>query len=425
MFTRFLGSQSALPDGSLGIASVSAATLASEFGTPLYVIDASDFQSRACAFLEACKGAHVSYASKANSALAVLRLALDAGLDVDCASEGELEAALRAGFAPSQITFHGSNKSDDELAKACERGVGTIVLDNFSEIRRLSNIAKTPQGVMVRLAPGVDPETHEAISTGQEDTKFGFNIADFSAAKAVEAVASCANLHLKGYHCHVGSQLADSHAHIAGIINCARFACETRIEIEELNVGGGLGIRYLPETQSQPAVEFCSQIESAARSIFQEYSKMMPRLGYEPGRWLIGEAGTTIYSIGAIKRVNAGNRSRNYVSVDGGLADNPRPQLYGAEYLAANASRISSPHDTEFRVSGRHCETDTLIPRAMLPGDTAECDLLAVQCTGAYNFSMASNYNRYPRPAMVMVSDGAARLAVRRETIDDLFLCEF
>lgn len=278
---------------------------------------------------------------------------------------------------------------------------------------------------MLRLAPGVDPETHEAISTGQEDTKFGFNIADGSAERAVEEVLHNSTLRLIGFHCHVGSQLLDSKAHCAAGERLAKFAVSLRtdrVDIEEINLGGGLGIRYTEEDEPEPIEVFLRNVVEATLTPFKN-AKSLPRICLEPGRSLIGEVGTTLYRVGVIKRVpiSADGKARTYVIVDGGLADNPRPQLYGARYTAINASRAKEAHDTPFRIAGRHCETDTLIPEVKLPQSTSVGDIIAVQCTGAYNFSMSSNYNRYPRPAMIIIEGKEIRLTVKRETLDDLF----
>jgi diaminopimelate decarboxylase len=415
---RLLGSQRNI-GGELFFGEASARDLAREFGTPLYVFDASDFRGKCREFLAAAPGSHISYASKANSSLAVLSLALEEGLDVDCASLGELEAALRVGFRPEQITLHGNNKSDEELRRAADIGLGRVVLDHLSEIGKLADLARGMR-VMLRLAPGVDPETHEAISTGQEDTKFGFNIADGSAESAYREVMKRSSLRLIGYHCHVGSQLMNSHAHQAALHRVADFAVRMGSPVEEICAGGGLGVRYVAADQPESIATHCEAVRRGVEGAFRAAGTAVPRLGFEPGRALVGEAGTTLYKVGVRKQVGG----RVYLSVDGGMADNPRPQLYGATYTAINASRMDEPHGAVFRVSGRHCETDTLISEAFLPSTTDEGDLIAIQTTGAYNFAMASNYNRYPRPAMVMVGDGTPYLAVERETLSDLFARE-
>lgn len=426
---------SSTPSGHLQFGGVEARAIASRWGTPCYVIVAETFRSAIQEFVDAARMAHpktrVAYASKANSALCVLSIAREEGLDVDVASEGELEAALRAGFPPFQIHLHGSNKSDAELRRAVQLGLRAIVVDSLSEVRRLAAICRElnkTQPVILRVAPGVDPETHHAVSTGQEDTKFGLNISDGSALSGLEAILASTNLELLGYHCHVGSQLPDSEAQVTGASRMAEFAIQNwhkTGEVREINVGGGLGIRYTERDSIEAVSNYCREIAVAALEPFRLAGLPLPEIGHEPGRRLIGEAGATLYTVGVIKEVPLpeGGR-RKYLSVDGGLSDNPRHQLYGALYTAVNADKATEPHDTEFRVVGRHCEADTLIPAARLPSSTSEGDLIAVLCTGAYNLSMASNYNRYPRPPLVVVENGQARLGVERETLDDLFAKE-
>ncbi|HWP31809.1 MAG TPA: diaminopimelate decarboxylase [Fimbriimonadales bacterium] len=428
---RLLGSQRVI-NGKLFLGEFSAEELAQEFDTPLYVVDGEEFRQTIRRFVKTLSDIYPNsctvYAAKANSALGVLQIAESEKLYVDVASEGELEAAIRAGFPPKRIYLHGNNKSERELTRAVEIGIKAIVLDNFYEIEKLANICKNKTkitDVIVRCAPGVDPETHEAISTGQEDTKFGFNIADGSAERAVKEILRHPSMRLIGFHCHVGSQLLDSKAHRAAGERLARFAISLRKEIgdiEEINLGGGLGIRYTEEDNPEPVEVFLKNSIEATLAPF-ENAKTLPKICFEPGRFLIGEAGTTLYRVGVIKTVpiSEKRKTRTYVVVDGGLADNPRPQLYNARYIAINATRADKEHDAPFRIAGRHCETDTLIPEAKLPETTTVGDVIAVQCTGAYNFSMSSNYNRYPRPAMIIIEGKEKRLAVKRETLDDLF----
>lgn len=391
--------------------------LAVEFGTPLYVVDTEAVRQRAAEYLEAAAGGHVAFACKANSTLGVLRVIREAGLGADAASEGEWEAARRAGFEPGQITLHGNAKSDAELRIAVEQGAHRVVLDCFEEIERLEQIADGRGiDVLVRVAPGVDPETHAAISTGQADTKFGFGLTDGSAARAVELARSSVALRFRGLHFHVGSQLMDGASHLAALGACAAF-CREHGPVEDLVLGGGLGIRYTEADRPQDVRSFVGSVVSAAHAAF---GGSPPRLGFEPGRSIVGEAGCTLYRVVARKQVGP----KSYLAVDGGMADNPRPQLYGATYTAFNASQADAPHSHPFTVAGRHCETDTLIGQVDLPPDTQAGDVLLVPSTGAYAATMASNYNRYPRPATVLVEGGVARPAVRRECLDDLFRTE-
>ncbi len=413
MFERFLVGPS------LEFGGVALEDLVAEFGTPLYLLDAAVVRARARALRSAGGEAHIAYASKANSTLALLQIIEQGGLDVDAASIGEIEAALRAGFGGHQITLHGNAKTDVELHAAVQLGIRRIVIDDFVEIGRLALLAEAADkrvSVLVRVAPGVDPKTHLAIRTGQDDTKFGFNIGNGSALQAIEAVRAQKSLHLRGLHFHVGSQLMNSQAHVAAIRRCGELARDAD-GIEELVVGGGLGIRYTPDDNPQSVSAFVDSIFHAVKRAFKNDQ---PKIGFEPGRWLVGEAGTTIYRVAVRKSVGR----KTYVAVDGGMADNPRPQLYGAVYSAFNASKPGEDHDATFKIAGRHCETDTLIEKAKLPPSTDVGDLIAIPSTGAYNACMASNYNRYPRPATVIVEGGEAFLAVQRESIDQVFVNE-
>jgi diaminopimelate decarboxylase len=411
--------------------------LAKSFGTPLWLFDAKSFRDRIDSFVEAARRAHantrVAYAAKANSALAVLAIAESCGIDVDVASEGELEAALRAGFPAHRIHVHGNNKSDGEIERAVRVGVRAVVMDSIQEVARVAEIVRaagvrSPYPVLLRLAPGVDPVTHHAISTGQEDTKFGMNISDGSAEAALRTAVSRRELDVRGFHCHVGSQLMDSEAQVAGAERLAEFAVQMRSvlpETREIAVGGGLGIRYTANDDPEPLARYCQEIAQAALSPFRMNSLQEPELTHEPGRHLVGESGASVYTVGVRKEVPIGaDAKRSYISIDGGVSDNPRPQLYDAVYTVINASRADEPHDAPMRVSGRHCETDTLVSEAMLPMNTGPGDIVLFLSTGAYTQSMASNYNRYPRPPLVVVGDGEPWVAAKRESLDDLFAQE-
>jgi diaminopimelate decarboxylase len=388
-------------------------------GTPVYIIDAAVIRARCKAWREAAPDAHLAYASKANSTLAVLDIIRQESFDVDAASMGEMEAALRAGFKGNQVTLHGNAKSDAELDSAVKLGVRRVVIDAFVEIDRLALFAEAIEKktkVLIRVAPAVNPKTHMAISTGQEETKFGFSLSTGAAAEAVAAVKKSKWLTFCGLHFHVGSQLMNSLDHVAAVKRIAQFAQEVG-KVDELVVGGGLGIRYTPEDNPQDVNHFVDSIRHAAEVGF---AGKPPKLGFEPGRAIVGEAGTTIYRVAV--RKTAGRTT--FLSVDGGLADNARPQLYDAAYMAYNASKPGEAHIKEFRIAGRHCETDTLIASAMLPMSTEPGDLIAIPSTGAYCASLASNYNRYPRPATVVVEKRKAFIAVHREAIDHMFVNE-
>jgi diaminopimelate decarboxylase len=420
----------ALRDSRFRLSAEQARDLASTYGTPLYVLDEAHFRGRIARYQAAFQASwpetSLAYASKANSTLAVLRTAWEEGCLIDVASEGELRAALKAGVPALRCHLHGNNKAGTELEFAVSQGIGAIVADNDHEIEVLGALAGKTE-ILLRLSPGVDPRTHAKISTGQADTKFGFNIADGSAERALRrSIELCLNV--VGFHCHVGSQLLDPGAQQAGGELLGRFAAEMKESIgfsaQAINVGGGLGIRYA-DTDSEPDVEaYCAGIAENVRAGLGA-SGLTPSLGQEPGRWLIGESGITLYTVGAIKSVPiAENRMRTYVAVDGGLADNPRPALYGARYTVERVGG-SSVTERTFTVSGRHCETDLLFPDVLLPDDLAVGDVLQVLCTGAYNASMASNYNRYPRPATAWIRpDGTHALVQRRETYDEMLARE-
>ncbi len=426
-----LGTQRVNARGHLEIGGVDLTRLAREFGTPLYVLDETAFRNRCRQYLAAFRARYprveVSYAGKAFLCTGFCRIVEQEGLSLDVASGGELYTALRAGFPPDRISLHGNNKSAEELRMALDAGVGRIVIDNFYEIDLLTELTadrRRPQPVLVRVAPGIDPHTHQRISTGQVDTKFGFDLGSSAAMTAIRRVLEIPGLELRGLHCHVGSQLLDTACHEASVAIMvellARVKREFGIELPELNIGGGLGVRYLSDQQPPSLDRFAERIVGVLREKLDAAGLAYPALLQEPGRCLVAEAGVTLYTIGAIKEIPG---VRTYVSVDGGMSDNPRPALYDARYEAIVANKANLPHDRIYTVAGRHCETDILI-RDIPLAPVAPGDLLAVQTTGAYNHSMASNYNRFPRPAVVLVRDGRADLLVRRETYEDLVRCD-
>ncbi|MBS1721592.1 MAG: diaminopimelate decarboxylase [Armatimonadetes bacterium] len=388
--------------------------LAAQFGTPLYVVSEPHLRSRIRAFKESWPG-DVSYASKANSTLAVIKIAHAEGCTIDVASEGELRAALLAGVPASECRLHGSNKSLAELAFAIDSGIGKIIVDCLEEVDRIASLG-TSTPLVLRVAPGVDPKTHAKISTGQVDTKFGFPM-----SKALAAVEACMGkgLNLTGFHCHVGSQLLDPEAQILGAEAIAGLAIDALhahgLRTSYLNVGGGLGVRYTGEESPMEVHEYCGAVLDVVRQKLD--GRLDPVLGMEPGRAIIAESGVTLYEVGVVKEAASG---RVYVSIDGGMSDNPRPALYGSEYELA-----WHPSGTETRtvtVSGKHCETDTMFKDVVAPVGVKPGDLLEVLSTGAYNSSMASNYNRLPRPATVLLrSSGNPEVVQERETWDDLF----
>ncbi len=431
-----LGTQRVNEAGHLELGGCDTVALASEFGTPLYVLDEATIRANCRTYRAAFESRYpnvaIEYAAKAFLCIAMAQLIREEGLHLDVASAGELYTALRAGFPPHDLVLHGNNKSVEELRMALDAGVGRIVVDNLYELELLEALTaarRQPQEVLLRVTPGVDPHTHRRIRTGQADTKFGLNLASGAAMEGVKRVLRMRGLLFTGLHCHVGSNLHDLGAHLAAIEAVLDFAVEVRAEtglaIEELNLGGGLGIRYRPG-DAPPSIEsFAEQLTGALLDGLACRHLPVPKLLVEPGRSIVGEAGITLYTIGAIKDVPIAEPpgTRRYVAVDGGLSDNPRPQLYDALYHATVANKAGRPATETVRIAGKHCETDILIPSVTIqppePGD-----LLAVFSTGAYTYAMASNYNRLPRPAAVFVRDGRARLVVRRETLDDLLRCD-
>jgi len=406
--------------------------LAAEFGTPLYVCDEADVRSRCRDYLEAFgPQGRVFYAAKAFCSRAMLRWVTSEGLGIDVCTGGELEIALAAGVPPEQITLHGNNKTLDELERAVAVGVGHIVTDSFAEIARLAFLTDPVPGepppenrptVLVRVTTGVEAHTHEFMATAHDDQKFGFSLASGAADEAVRRVLNCPGLEFAGLHSHIGSQIFDTAGfEVAAhrVLDLAvRIRDEHGIEIAELDLGGGFGIAYTEEDDAPEVVKLAHSLRQIVDWQCQAAGLPVPRLTVEPGRGIVGPSMVTLYSVGTIKDVDG---LRTYVSVDGGMSDNIRTALYDAEYVCALASRASSAPPMLSRVVGRHCESgDIVVRHAYLPSDLAPGDLLAVPATGAYCRSLASNYNHVLRPAVVAISDGEARVIVRRETMDDL-----
>ncbi|MFQ6097111.1 MAG: diaminopimelate decarboxylase [Armatimonadota bacterium] len=413
--------------GHLEIGGCDAVELARTFGTPLYVLDEALVREKCRAyrdnFTRLYPNTIVSYSAKALAIQAVCRIVESEGLHIDVASHGELHTALSAGCSPNHITCHGNYKSDAEIAAAMDAGVFRIVADSLPELHQLERLAgergnRTP--IQIRLNPGVKPHIHEYVQTGHLDSKFGLGIETGAAEEGVVTAHGLPHLNLKGIHCHIGSQIFDAECYHRAIDVMLDFALAMKevhgITFEELNLGGGLGIRYTREDAPPSLDSFARTVVGALIEALDARDLGRPTLMLEPGRSIVGEAGTTLYTVGVVKHIQG---VRTYVTVDGGLSDNPRPALYEAEYEAIVANKASEPPSVRVRVSGKHCETDTLISDITIqqpePGD-----ILAVFCTGAYNHSMASNYNRFPRPAVVLVNDARAEIVVERETLDDL-----
>ncbi|GAA1102771.1 diaminopimelate decarboxylase [Tsukamurella strandjordii] len=432
-------------DGGVTVAGIPARALAEEFGTPLFVIDEDDFRGRCRGMREAFgDDAAVHYASKAFLSMEIARWVRDEGLNLDVCSGGELAIALRAGFPADRIALHGNNKSVAELAYAVDSGIGHIVIDSLSEIARLDAVAGergVVQDVLIRLTPGVEAHTHEFISTAHEDQKFGFSLAsngsDSPAMRAVTAVFEADNIRLVGLHSHIGSQIFDvdgfeiAARRVLELLRdiVARFGAEKTAQLNTIDLGGGLGIAYTPDDDPPPVADLAAKLRSIVETESAALGLATPHLAVEPGRAIAGPPGITLYEVGTIKDValdgDADIPFRRYVSVDGGMSDNIRPALYGAEYTVAVADRDPEGAPVPSRVVGKHCETgDILVRDTDTPEGLAEGDLLAVAATGAYCYSMSSRYNMQPRPAVVAVKDGAARLILRRETVDDLVSLE-
>jgi diaminopimelate decarboxylase len=446
-------------DGAVEVAGVGVTELAADHGTPSYVVDEGDFRARARAYRTAFEaafaavgtGVDVYYAGKALLTVAVARWAREEGLRVDTASGGELAVALRAGVPGEAIGLHGNNKSDAEIVRAFEHGVGRIIVDSLAEIDRVADLAAghgVVAPVMVRVTTGVHAGGHEYISTAHEDQKFGLSVntagsgapgeggdpspsdTDSPAMAALLRILERPSLKLLGIHSHIGSQILDPD----GFEAAARAVLELRAEladrtgvlVDEVDLGGGYGIAYLPGEVALDPERVAKDIASSVADVAARLGTPLPRFSIEPGRAIAGPAGMTLYTVGTVKPVTVGGDdgapfTRLYVSVDGGMSDNIRPALYGADYHAEIVGRASEAEPVLARVVGKHCESgDIVVHQVMLPGDVRGGDLLAVAATGAYGRSMASNYNMLLRPPVVAVRDGVSRTLVRRETEDDL-----
>jgi diaminopimelate decarboxylase len=410
--------------GALALGGVDVRDLAAEFGTPAYVLDEADFRSRCRDFVQAFAGADVHYAAKAFCSLASLRWVVEEGLGLDVCSGGELAAALRAEVTPDRIAFHGNNKSVAELEQALDAGVGRIVVDSFAEIARLAWLAEERgrrQPVLVRATVGVEAHTHEFIATAHEDQKFGFSVAGGDAFEACRRVLNHAALELVGVHSHIGSQIFDTSGFEVSAHRAVALLAQLRDELGAtppyLDLGGGFGIAYTAADTPMDVPALAASMRAIVARECAAAGLAEPRLAVEPGRAIAGPASVTLYEVGTVKDTP----HRRYVSVDGGMSDNIRTALYDAQYTCVLASRLSEVPPVLCRVVGKHCESGDIVVRdTWLPADLVPGDLVAVAATGAYCRSLASNYNHQPRPPVVAVSGGAARVVVRRETVEDL-----
>lgn len=397
----------------VSVGGVSLRALAETHGTPLFVYDEATLRSR-CAEAARVFDDGVAFASKSFLCGAMARVAFEEGLCLDVATGGELDLALRAGVPASRIVMHGNNKSASELASAIEVGVHRVVVDNFDEIARLSQLvgAGASLDCLVRITPGVEAHTHEFVRTGQEDSKFGFSVAAGDARRAIESLRALPGIRVHGVHSHIGSQIFELDGYRETMAIVADFVRDD--DFDELCVGGGLGVAYMAGEAAPSITQWAEGLRASALA-----HGVGPgvRLTAEPGRAIVAQAAMTVYRAGARKRV----AKRTYLAVDGGMSDNPRPVLYGSGYEAFDVARPLAERPQAVRLVGKHCESgDVIIDEAWLPEATGPGDLVATPVTGAYGYSMASNYNRVPRPAVVFVRDGDARVVLRRETFDDL-----
>ena len=424
----FHGTMKVNEKGHLEIGGMDTVDLAGQFGTPLYVYDVALIRERARGFKQTFDKlgikAQVAYASKAFSTVAMVQLVDEEGLSLDVVSGGELYTALAADFPPERIHFHGNNKSREELEMALKNQVGCIVVDNFYELELLEEICESLAArtkILLRVTPGIEAHTHDYILTGQEDSKFGFDLQNGQAETALQKALNSSWIETLGLHCHIGSQIFDT----TGFILAAKKIFEKMAEWKEkhayepivLNLGGGFGIRYTEDDDPIHASQYVEEIIGEVKKQAEHYSMKMPEIWIEPGRSLVGDAGTTLYQTGSRKEVP---NVRNYLAVDGGMSDNIRPALYQAKYEAVLANRVLDKPEETVSIAGKCCESgDMLIWDLPLP-KAGDKDLLAVFCTGAYGYSMANNYNRIPRPPVVFIENGEAKLVVKRETYEDI-----
>lgn len=415
--------------GVLQVAGLSVTDIADRVGTAALVFDEADFRARARAFADAFAGWDVYYAGKSFLSTGVARWIAEEGLHLDTCTGGELMVALRAGIDPARIGLHGNNKSDAEIKLALSEGVGRIVIDSIPEIDRVSAIA-TELGVnapvLVRVTPGVEAHTHEYIATAREDQKFGLSLSGGDAMAALIACHEAPGLDLRGIHSHIGSQIFDAEGFEVSARRtlglAARFAEQTGVAMPELDLGGGFGIAYTSQDTPSAPADLAARIGAIVSAECTTLGIEVPRLSIEPGRAISGPAAFMLYRVGTVKTVHLdGGGTRTYVSVDGGMSDNIRTALYGASYSATVANRRSDAAPVLSRVVGKHCESGDIVVRdEFLPGDVRAGDLIAVPASGAYSYSMASNYNHVPRPPVVAVRDGELSVLIRRETIEDL-----
>lgn len=415
--------------GHLTIGGIDTISLAKKYGTPLYVMDEDLIRENCRSFkmsIDKYYGGEglVCYASKAFCCKAMCRIMMDEGIGLDVVSEGELFTAASVGFPMDKVCFHGNNKTDEELSLAIRYGVGRIIVDNIFELERLNRLAGElgkKVNIMYRIKPGIDAHTHDFIRTGQIDSKFGFALETGEAFEAAKKAARLENVNLSGLHCHIGSQIFDIDPFVLAaevMINfIAKIKDELGFEVKELNLGGGFGIKYTDDDTPVPYDKYMENVSVKVKELCKEKNISLPFILIEPGRSIAAPAGITLYTVGGVKNIP---NIRTYVSVDGGMCDNPRYALYKSKYDAVVANKASEPKSETVTIAGKCCESGDLIGEGMPIQKVKEGDIIAILATGAYNYSMSSNYNRIPKPAVVMVKDGESRIAVMRETLEDI-----
>lgn len=419
--------------GHLAMSGCDLTEVAKEFGTPAYVLDENTIRNNCRLYTESIKEHYdgrgcAIYASKALSCKYMYKIIAEEDMGIDVVSGGELYAALSAGFPADKIYFHGSNKTPDELEYAIENNIGRIMVDNELELTRISEIGKKLSktvNIIIRITPGVSADTHDFIKTGDIDSKFGITLENGEAEKVVVLASKTDNVCLKGIHCHIGSQIFDIEpfCHAAEVMMdfISNIKEKHGIITEELDLGGGFGIRYTDKDNPVGLGEYMRDVSVVIKKLADEKNLDLPFIIVEPGRSTVAEAGLTLYTVGTIKEIP---NIRTYVSIDGGMTDNPRYILYGAEYTAISVENPTAPQDKTVTIAGRCCESGDMIGENMPLNDVKTGEILAILSTGAYNYSMSSNYNRVPRPPVIVIKDGKPTVAVRRETYEDMLRCD-
>ena len=417
-------------DGHLTVGNTDALLLAKEYGTPLICMDEDIIRANCRSHKNALQSAFgpealPCFASKAFSCKTMYRIVAEEGFGVDLVSPGEAATALAAGFPMEKTFFHGNNKSDEDLNYALKVGIGTIVVDGDDELEALEALCEKQnrkQNILLRITPGIDPHTHKKIITGNIDSKFGNAIATGQAMSIVRKALNCPHIALSGLHCHIGSQIFEVDPFDDALSIMAAFLAsvktETGVSLTTLNLGGGFGVPYVPEETAFDLSAHFSALASRLSDVCKDAGIPVPRIVTEPGRSIVADAGTTLYTVGSVKEIPG---FRNYVSIDGGMTDNPRYTLYGSRYTVYNAGKMHTPADYPCTLAGRCCESGDLIGEGLYLAKPSRGDIVAVAVTGAYTYAMASHYNRVPKPAVVFLAGGKSRVAIERETFEDLY----